>query len=293
MKHMLPYIVNLPPFIYRGVDIEEYNFSRKIFFIIKGKILGFFIERLSGSTFCYLINLFYRDEEKIFFENSYYKKTLPNTGIIHFPNKRILRMVNKPDIQLNRLLKSYCIDKNIIFKGDTVIDCGANVGELNVALKNRGIQVNYIGFEPDPETFNCLKLNNPEKNNTLFMNALSNRKSEEKYFIDSDGGNSSLVDFGKSESITVSAITLDSLNIDYEIRLLKIDAEGFEPEVLSGALKTLDYINYISVDYGHERGVKEESTIVDVNKFLYSNNFELIKFSEYRLIGLYENKKFK
>ncbi len=279
--------------MHRGLNVEEFNFFQKIFFIFKGKILGFFIERLNGSKFCSLVNLFYRNEEKIYFENSYYKKILSNTGVISYPNKRILRMVNRPDIQLNKLLKSYCIDKNIIFNGDTVIDCGANVGELNVALKNRDIEINYMGFEPDPETFNCLKLNNPEKNNSLFMKALSNRKSEEKYFIDSMGGNSSLVDFGKNESIIVSTITLDSLNIDSEIRLLKIDAEGFEPEVLYGAQKTLDYINYISIDYGYERGAKEESTIVDVNKFLYLNNFELIKFSEYRLIGLYENKKFK
>ena len=31
--------------------------------------------------------------------------------------------------------------------------------------------------------------------------------------------------------------------------------------------------------------------IVDVNKILYENNFELIRFSEYRFIGLYKNKQ--
>ena len=29
------------------------------------------------------------------------------------------------------------------------------------------------------------------------------------------------------------------------------------------------------------------------NKILLENNFELIKFSEHRLIGLYENKKYR
>ena len=72
---------------------------------------------------------------------------------------------------------------------------------------------------------------------------------------------------------------------------MKIEAEGHEPEVLKGSIETLSRTNYISVDFGPERGVNEEFTIVDVNKILYENNFELIRFSEYRFIGLYKNKQ--
>ena len=57
------------------------------------------------------------------------------------------------------VIKSVTGDKDIIFNGDTVIDCGANVGELNVALKNRDIEINYIGFEPSPKEFKCLSIN--------------------------------------------------------------------------------------------------------------------------------------
>ena len=78
-----------------------------------------------------------------------------------------------------------------------------------------------------------------------------------------------------------------------QIKLFKIDAEGFEPEVIEGSLNTLPKINYIAVDYGYERGKNENSTIVQVNEILYSQNFELVEFSEHRLIGLYENKAFK
>ena len=293
MKFTLPYLINVPPFMFRGVNVNNLNFLQKIIFIIKGKILSYLIENLNGRNFCNAINFFYSENTKIFFEQSLYKKELEKTGVISYPNKRILRMVNNYELQLKRLVDSYCLESININDGDTVLDCGANVGELNIALKGMEIYVNYIGFEPDPFTFDCLKLNNPEDQNLFHMNALSNKDGSKEFYIDNYGGNSSLVKFGDSESIKVSTITLDSLNLEKKIKLFKIDAEGFEPEVLKGSVNTLRLINFISVDYGHERGENQESTIVDVNNLLTEYNFKLVKFSEHRLIGLYENQEYR
>ena len=71
----------------------------------------------------------------------------------------------------------------------------------------------------------------------------------------------------------MESITLDSLNFK-NIKLFKIDAEGFEPEVM-GAVNTLNQIDYISVDYGNERGIDNHSTVVEVTNFLYNSGFEL------------------
>ena len=60
--------------------------------------------------------------------------------------------------------------------------------------------------------------------------------------------------------------------------------------MLDGSIETLKEVEYISIDFGFERGKKQESTVVDVNRFLYSKGFELVDFSKYRLIGLYRNK---
>jgi FkbM family methyltransferase len=293
MKYNLPYIINLPPFMFRGIDIRKLNMIQKFIFILKGKLLGFIIKNLNKNLFCKLINLFYRENSKIYFEKNNYKKNLENVGTISYPNKRILRMVNNFHLQLEKLYSSYCLDYIDFEDNDVVIDCGANVGELNMSFKLKKKNVNYIAFEPDLETFNCLKLNNPEPNNIFYNKALSNKTDEEEFYIDNLGGNSSLVDFGGEESVLIPTVELDKIELPEKIKLLKIDAEGFEPEVLSGSLNTLPRINYISVDYGHERGKGENSTIIEVNKILYSKNFELVEFSEYRLIGLYENKEHK
>ena len=50
-------------------------------------------------------------------------------------------------------------------------------------------------------------------------------------------------------------------------------------------------MNYISVDFGAERGVDQDYTIVEVNNILYDNDFKLVNFSDYRFIGLYKNTK--
>ena len=294
MKYHLPYIINLPPFMFRGENTDNYGLLKKFIFILKGKFLGLMVKKLNEKNFCKLLNLFYMEESKIYFEDGKYKKNLEKTGTISYPNKRILRMVNNYELQLNKIILTYCLDTIEFNDNDTIIDCGANIGELNIALKNKNINVNYIAFEPDLETFECLKLNNQGQNNKFFQKALSDKNEVQEFFLDSDGGNSSLSQFVNNQSsIEVECLTLDSLNLDTYIKLFKIDAEGYEPEVIKGALTTLEKVKYISVDFGHEKGFDEEATLTDVNKILYDKGYELIKFSDYRLIGLYENKNFK
>ena len=93
--------------------------------------------------------------------------------------------------------------------------------------------------------------------------------------------------FEKVEKIEVKRI--DSF-ISKEIKLLKIDAEGGEYEVIQGCEGILNLISYISVDVGFERGKESQSTFVEVNQFLQRNNFELIAIEKTRLITLYKNK---
>ena len=62
--------------------------------------------------------------------------------------KQEVKLTNKDEIDFNN--------------NDVIIDCGANVGELNLAIEAYGKKINYFGFEPDKATFNCLSKNNPE-----------------------------------------------------------------------------------------------------------------------------------
>ena len=97
-----------------------------------------------------------------------------------------------------------------------------------------------------------------------------------------------LVDFGKSDKIKVKTMKLDDFKIK-KIKLLKIDAEGYEPEVLSGSIETLKTTELVAVDFGPERGVDQNDTIIQVNNFLLDHGFKLTNFEINRITGLYKN----
>jgi hypothetical protein len=73
------------------------------------------------------------------------------------------------------------------------------------------------------------------------------------------------------------------------IKLLKIDAEGFEPEVLEGGLRTLQKVKYVSVDVSFERGILKESTLVPVLNLMLKNDFKVSKMNHERMAILFRN----
>ena len=287
----LPYLVNVPPFITRDLKEENLTLMKKIYLIFFGKFIGFIIKRTNEKTFCFFINIFFRKNGKIIYEDGKYIKEINKERVVSYPNKRILRIVKSLDYQLDLLFKSYCLDKINFKDEDFVVDCGANIGELGLAFRNKGLNLNYLAFEPDKKTYDCLVLNIKDEKNKTYNLGLSNQNSQKDFFLDNEGGNSSFVDFGSDKSIEIETVTLDSLEITNQIKLFKVEAEGYEPEVLKGSKDTLGLIEYVSVDFGPERGRELKNTIVEVNNILIESNFELIEFSNLRIIGLYKNKK--
>ena len=293
MKNQLSHIVNIPPFIYRIYDLENSNFFTKILIIFKGKITQFAINNLNGNLFCIFMNLFYGKYSRIYFNNETYYKFIADDKNIFYPNKRITRVISPKNFIFNNIYDSYCLYDIDFEKNDLIVDCGANIGELNFAFWIKGLEINYIGIEPETETFNCLVKNKLRESDIFYNFALSNKNGTEKLYLDSLGGNSSIVYFGKDSFESVETKKLDSIKFDKAIKLLKLEAEGFEPEILEGGLKTLSKVEYVAVDFGSERGIAEENTTVAVNDILYSNDFKLITYSELRQVGLYKIQKIK
>ncbi len=290
MQNKLPNLVNIPPFVLRIYDINSVNSFMKLYILIKGKFTQLVLKFTSGTLFCILINFLFSKDANIKFENNFYSKKINNEIEIFYPNKRITRVINAENFIFQNIYDAYCLDKVNFKTDDLIIDCGANVGELNISLKLRGLNVRYFGIEPDKSTFECL-LKNKLSEGAKFKNiALSNSNGNEKLFLDNLGGNSSIIFFGNDEYDLVETKTLDSFNISEKIKLFKIEAEGYEPEVLEGSNKTLKLVEFVTIDFGSERGEKQENTVVQSNNILTSNGFELVDFSNIRTIGLYKNK---
>ena len=116
------------------------------------------------------------------------------------------------------------------------IDIGSNVGMWTRELAQKFEQV-YC-FEPNPNFIECFNKNIHETNVQLFQYGLSNKEHTASQEF-------------KSTQITnipgnVQCQTLDSFNLN-NIDFIKIDVDGFEVEVLEGAVETIKRNNAVVV----------------------------------------------
>ena len=174
--------------------------------------------------------------------------------------------------------------------GDLVVDCGANVGELKYYFLENELPVEYIGIEPSPLEYRCLVENvAPSK---TFNIGLWDSDGELEFYVSSQMADSSLIEPPTyDEVIKVPTRRLDSLIGDKPIKLLKLEAEGAEPEAIAGAEGILDRIEYISADLGFERGKDQTSTLAAVTNFLLARGFEIVTNGNKRLTVLYRNTR--
>jgi FkbM family methyltransferase len=199
--------------------------------------------------------------------------------------------------RLEFLKKEYLGDVKIEFEeNDIIVDCGSNIGEFICSL-NLNESHRIFAFEPDPTEYGVL-ISNIGAYATVLNKALWNEDDKIKIYLANESGDSGIYQRRDSEeSIEISACRLDSLISKTApngvIRLIKIEAEGAEPEVLSGALGLLERTNFITVDVGPERGVDKESTLVPILNILCDHGFEMINFNPNRITCLFRNARFK
>jgi FkbM family methyltransferase len=186
------------------------------------------------------------------------------------------------------IFSSYCLQNITFNKNDVIIDCGANYGDLFLELKKFIKPSNYIAIEPNPSDFEILKLN--ASNSTLINKALGNFNAVLPFYVSTERADSSLVKPKYFDKIIETRVTrLDTLIKDLnlnKIKLLKLEAEGYEPEILIGAGKMLKRLEYIAVDGGYERGKHNEQTFTTITNYLLNNNFKIIDicFPSYRAL---------
>jgi FkbM family methyltransferase len=188
-----------------------------------------------------------------------------------------------------QIAKSYLIDDLCINKGDTVIDCGANYGDLKMYLDTLGCDAHYLAFEPSNLDYHCLMQNHGASDkrdgssNLYLQAALGAENGKLQLFEDSRSASSSLLPTPKADSsYEVSVSKLDSVMQRYNlqgtpIKLLKLEAEGLEPEVCQGMTSTLQCIEYIAADVGYERGMTQETTAPATINCLLSHGFEIAR----------------
>ena len=171
--------------------------------------------------------------------------------------------------QLERLARKYGADTFFTPKsGDVVLDVGANIGEFSIYCAAKGAGI--VAFEPDPVVYKCLTQNLARFQNVSALPvALWHERTTQRFYSAFDSSDSSLI---KPDEVIHSFFDVDCQPLDeipmlaefQHIDFLKMDGEGAEPEILSGAKETLRRIRRAAIDVGPERHGKDTKEEVGV-----------------------------
>lgn len=149
----------------------------------------------------------------------------------------------------------------LLHPGMTFVDVGANIG-IHTSIAARSVAPNgtVYSFEPVPENFEILVRNlaRNQLNNVITEQiAIGDRNGYSTiYLADNSIGTHSLLrnqnSYRLDQELSVPITTLDSYfnnRMPDEVNVLKIDVEGYEPNVLKGAIKLLGRTNQLLIEY--------------------------------------------
>ena len=214
-----------------------------------------------------------------------------NNSIYFCRRQRHNRYKSGVSTRVDELAKEYNLDSIELTSGGLFIDCGSNIGELGLWARERNMA--YVSYEPEELEARCCDLNNYNGKHGTNRQALWNEKKVLEFYTKPNTADGSLFEIDGYENIRkIDAVRLDD-SVDLAnisgTTILKVEAEGAEPEVLKGAEKILRRIDYVAIDCGYERGLEKKHTFVQTNNFMVDHGFRLLRVEFKRVTALYEN----
>lgn len=171
--------------------------------------------------------------------------------------------------------------RELLAPGDTFVDIGAHIGWYTTIGSMRVGQGHVVAFEPFAS--NALALNeNLELNHCANVRVMEVALGSEEGMLaiapagDESGGVTALdwVSMAASRRVEVPMVALDDIGVGLSaIALMKIDVEGWEAQILRGALKTLSRTKYVIIEVNHENLEKAGSSQEEIFNLLRSAGF--------------------
>ena len=187
--------------------------------------------------------------------------------------------------------RMFLMQKNQV---QVVLDVGANVGQYALEIRENGFRGEIISFEPQSKAFK--KLKNNLANDLLWRGeniGLGSKESEETINISENSVSSSVLPmldehtkaapssaYIASEIIQVRALDEihDNLKIDGKVSWLKIDVQGFESQVIDGALESLQKFDFIQFEAALVPLYGGEELLTTLIQRIESKGFFIVSF---------------
>lgn len=210
-------------------------------------------------------------------------------------NPLIKSILKKIGIQVKKFYFSDIGRRILLMKKNDInkiIDIGANIGQYALEIRKDGFKGEIISFEPLTSAF--LKLKNYAKNDKKWqVHNCAIGDEDGSTFINIAGNSvsssiSNMQDIhlqiapdsaymGKEEiSINKLDSLLGNLYNEGDRIMLKIDAQGFEKNIIDGAEKFLEKVILLQLEMSLVSMYKNEILFIDMIKYLKARNFELV-----------------
>jgi FkbM family methyltransferase len=192
---------------------------------------------------------------------------------------------------------SHISKAKILAKTDVVIDVGANSGQYAKKLRKLKYSNKIISIEPLSEVHSKLIRNSTSDINWLVLDrmAIGNVEGHIRINKSLNSVSSSVLDilpthtsaapesnYIAQEEVKITTICniIEELGITSNNILLKIDTQGYEYEVLCGALQEMNKIKFIEIELSVQELYKGQKLYIDLFRFLEELNFQLISLEK-------------
>ena len=171
--------------------------------------------------------------------------------------------------------------------GQSVIDCGANIGYFSAVLAQACSLNQILAIEGNKRTAEICKQNFALLGieNATVIEAILSASSSDKYVIPDIPGREPWQQAVKTDaSSDIFTTTLDEIVAEYNINpsLVKIDCEGFETFILNGANYLLTYLRPALMIECNDKALKSSgSSRNDFFKILRSFNYKLFHLASF------------
>jgi FkbM family methyltransferase len=187
------------------------------------------------------------------------------------------------------------IAKQYIKSNTSILDIGANYGQMAIEFSKIAINTKVFAFEAQEMVFEVLEKNiasNNAKNVTTFFNAVFDTANIDLIFPEPDlirfsSYGSYGLDLNAKAGKLVKSITIDSLIFEMPISFMKIDIQGSDLAAMRGSVNTIkehkmpiifeyeeqfrtefntsfqDYVDFVnSIDYRFEKTVQDINYLI-------------------------------
>lgn len=243
-----------------------------------------------------VFNSFHYDITKLNHGSEKYKKTSDHAGLNFYDTptgKYYLPVDLKKDVVANDIKNGNYFEPEVIEiakacikKGTSVLDVGANYGQMSILFSKLVGEGNVYAFEAEPFIYDILVKTlsaNGCSNVKPIKGAVYNKSGEKLVFPEPDfkrfdSYGSYGIDPNAKDGRTVESLTIDSLQIKEPISFMKVDIQGSDLFALQGARETI-MKNKMPILFEFEQQFQDEfkTSFNDYVEFVRSINYRFEK----------------